>query len=247
MPTASGSGYVDWHLYAQDVRHAGVTAARDCLGPGRSMERVERLVRAVHRALDMAIESKVVHMPKDTTIGCRPGCSYCCNVCRVAVSPPEALVIADRLAGSSDERDRRRTERISQIAPEARDLDLPGWSRRKIPCPLLEADLCSLYSLRPVNCRGCASADVEKCAARAEDPTLTAPQIVPHLLGGRSMLSGLDEGLKTVGLHGEPVELITAVALALADKTAAPRWLRGEDVFGRLVALLMPAEGVTHH
>jgi Fe-S-cluster containining protein len=247
MPTASGSDHVDWRLYVRDVRQAGVTAARDCLGPGKSMERVERMVRAVHRALDKAIDSTVVRMPKDTTVECRPGCSYCCSTLRVAVSPPEALVIADRLAGSTDECDRRRVERITVDAPQAGEVDLLGWSRRKIPCPLLEGDLCSLYSIRPVNCRGCASADVEKCAARAQDPTQLAPQIVPHLFGGRSMLAGLDEGLRSVGLHGAPVEMISAVGLALADQAAAPRWLKGEDVFGHLAALLSPAEGETQH
>ena len=245
MPTVSDSGFVDWRLYVRDVRQVGATAARDCLGPGKSMERVERMVRAVHRALDKAIDSTIVRMPKDTTIECRPGCSYCCKTLRVAVSPPEALVIAGRLAGSTEEPDRRRVERITQTAPQTGEVDLLGWSRRKIPCPLLEADLCSLYSIRPVNCRGCASADVEKCAARAEDPTQLVPQIVPHLFGGRSMLAGLDEGLKSVGLHGAPVEMISAVDLALTDRTAAARWLKGEDVFGHLAALLSPGDRLT--
>jgi Fe-S-cluster containining protein len=243
MPTVSGSGYVDWRLYAGDVRRVGAAAAGDCLGPGKSMERVERMVRAVHRALDKAIASTIVSMPKDTTIECGPGCSHCCLTLRVAVSPPEALVIADRLAGSTEERDRERVERIAQSAQQAGEVDLPGWSLRKIPCPLLESGLCSLYSIRPISCRGCASADVEKCVARSKDPSQLVPQIVPHLLGGRSMLAGLDEGLGRVGLHGAPVELISAVDLALSDQSAAARWLRGEDVFGHLAALLAPVEG----
>ncbi len=241
MPTVSGSGYVDWRLYVQEVRRAGVMAARDCLGPGKSMERVERMVRGVHKSLDKTIASTIVSMPKGTAIDCRPGCSYCCSTLRVAVSPPEALVIADRLAGSTEERDRRCAERISQTAPQVGGVDLLAWSRSKTPCPLLEAGLCSLYSIRPINCRGCASASVDKCVARAEDPSQLVPQIVPHLLGGRSMLAGLDEGLKSVGLHGAPAEMISAVDLALTDKTAAPRWLKGEDVFGHLAALLGPA------
>jgi hypothetical protein len=43
------------------------------------------------------------------------------------------------------------------------------------------------------------------------------------------------------------VELISAVDLALTDRTAGARWLKGEDVFGHLVALLSPGEGVTQH
>lgn len=221
----------------RDVRNYGATAAPDCLGADKSMERVERLVRRVHRALDSAIATAILLSPEGTKSDCRPGCSYCCSL-RVAVSPPEALVIADRLTSSGDERDRRRIERLTQVAQEVKAFDLVGWGQRSMACPLLEANLCSLYSIRPISCRGCATTDAEKCASFAGDPTELLPHLAPHLLGGRAMIAGLEEGLEDVGLCGGPIEMISAVSLAVTDETAGTRWLKGEDVFGHLRGLL---------
>jgi Fe-S-cluster containining protein len=237
MATSSAAGRDEWDPYVRDVRNYGAAAARDCLGAGKSMERVQRLVRRVHRALDSAIATAILLSPVGTKSDCRPGCSYCCSL-RVAVSPPEALVIADRLISSGDERDQKRIERLIQVAREVGSFDLAGWGRRNIACPLLEANLCSLYSIRPISCRGCATTDVQKCAGFAGDPTELVPHLAPHLLGGRSMIAGLEEGLRDVSLYGGPIEMISAVSLALTDETAGPRWLKGEDVFGHLAELL---------
>jgi hypothetical protein len=156
----------------------------------------------------------------------------------VGVSAPEALVIADRLISSGDAQDRMRIERLTQVAQVVEGFDLPEWGRRKTACPLLEAELCSLYSIRPISCRGLATTDVEKCVAFTGDPTELVPHLLPHLLGGRAIIAGLEEGLRDVGLHGGPIEMISAVNLALTDETAGPRWLKGEDVFGHLKELL---------
>jgi Fe-S-cluster containining protein len=238
MATASAAGQDEWDPYSRDVRNRGATAARECLGAGKSMERVQRLVRSVHRALDGAAAAAMRLSPEDVTVDCRPGCSRCCRSLRVGVSPPEALVLADRLTSSHDELDRKRIERFTRVAQEVKGFDLAEWSRRRTACPLLEADLCSLYSIRPLSCRGLATTDAEKCAGFAGDATGLVSHLLPHLLGGRAMLAGLEEGLRAVGLHGGPVELISAVSLALTDETAGPRWLRGEDVFGHLTGLL---------
>jgi Fe-S-cluster containining protein len=238
MATSSPTGQDDWDPYVRYVRNSGATAARDCLAAGQSMERVERLVRRVHRALDAAIAAAMRLSPQDIKSECRPGCSRCCCSLRVGVSPPEALVLADRLIGSPDERDRKRIERLTQVAREVKCFDLAGWSRRKTACPLLEANLCSLYSIRPLSCRGLATTDAKKCAGFTGDSTELVSHLLPHLLGGRAMLAGLEEGLRDVGLCGGPVEMISAVSLALTDETAGARWLKGENVFGHLTELL---------
>jgi uncharacterized protein len=237
MATSPAAGLDEWDPYVRDVRNYGATAARDCLAAGKSTERVRRLVRRVHRALDAAIATAMCLSPEDVKSDCRPGCPYCC-LFRVGVSPPEALAMADRLTSSQDERDRKRIERLTQVAQEVKGFDLAGWGRRNIACPLLEANLCSLYSIRPISCRGCATTDAEKCAGFAGDPTELVPHLAPHLLGGQAMLAGLEEGLRDVGLYGGPIEMISAVTLALTDETAGPRWLKGEDVFGHLTELL---------
>ena len=238
MATASAPGQDDWDPYVRNVQNYGTTAARECLMAGKSLERVQRLVRRVHRSLDGAIAAAMRLSPEDVTVDCRPGCSRCCCSLRVGVSPPEALVLADRLTSSQDERDQKRIERFTHVAQEVKCFDLAGWSRRKTACPLLEANLCSLYSMRPLSCRGLATTDAKKCAGFTGDSTELVSHLLPHLLGGQAMLAGLQEGLRDVGLCGGPIEMISAVSLALTDETAGPRWLKGEDVFGHLTELL---------
>ena len=215
MATSSAAEHDDWDPYVRDVRNYGATAARECLGAGKSLERVERLVRRVHRALDGAIAAAMRLSPEGTESECRPGCSRCCCSLRVGVSPPEALVLADRLSGSHDERDRKRIERLTQVAQEVKGFDLAGWSRRKTACPLLEANLCSLYSIRPISCRGLATTEAKKCAGFAGDSTELVSHLPPHLLGGRAMLAGLEEGLRGVGLCGGPIEMISGGQLGV--------------------------------
>jgi Fe-S-cluster containining protein len=238
VATASAAGQDEWGPYVRSVRNYGATAARECLGAGKSMERVQRVVRRVHRALDDAIAAAMRLSPEGTESECRPGCSRCCRSLRVGVSPPEVLVLADRLTNSHDERDQHRIERFVHVAQEVTGFDLVGWSQRETACPLLEANLCSFYSIRPLSCRGLATTDADKCAGFAGDPTELVSHLLPHLLGGRSMLAGLEEGLSDVGLHGRPVELVSAVCLEVTDETASLRWLKGEDVFGHLTELL---------
>ena len=193
MATASALEQDDWDPYVRDVRNYGATAARECLGAGKSMERVQRLIRRVHRDLEGAIVAAMRLCPQAIKSDCRPGCSRCCSL-RVGVSAPEALVIADRLISSGDAQDRMRIERLTQVAQVVEGFDLPEWGRRKTACPLLEAELCSLYSIRPISCRGLATTDVEKCVAFTGDPTELVPHLLPHLLGGRAIIAGLEEG-----------------------------------------------------
>lgn len=227
----------EWGSYARSVRDSGSTAARDLLGPGKSPKRVDSLVRRVHRELDSAIDDACLRLPEGTRIDCRPGCSYCCAL-RVAVSPPEVFTIRRRLAETTDSAGNALAKNIMMLAPVATRVDVGEWCSRNEPCPLLNNSLCSIYSTRPISCRGCATSDVTKCADVTGDPTNLVPHLMPHTLGMIFMLEGLKTGLGEVGLHGASIELISALALAITDTSTERRWLRGDDVFGDLEKLL---------
>lgn len=91
---------------------------------------------------------------------CRPGCAHCCRL-DVSVTLVEAMAIASHLGQTAG-------------LKQAPDLG----AGRHTPCPLLGADQrCSVYGVRPFNCRTFHAAD---------SPDLCWPPNQPHLIFGAS-------------------------------------------------------------
>jgi len=129
--------------------------------------------QAVSVALDQA-------KAQGKSVRCTEGCSACCRHL-IAVSPIEAVDIADHVGGLSAERQRHIRERFTETH---RKLEAAGMLRRneprgqralvaarqdshwatvhelsrfyfeqQIPCPFLEDNRCSVYEHRPMVCR----------------------------------------------------------------------------------------------
>jgi Fe-S-cluster containining protein len=119
---------------------------------------------------------------------CRPGCDHCCYQ-HVALTPIEAIILADRLQSSlpSPERDELRArldldlEAIRRIEAEASTADAAriALARLRRPCPLLDLDSgrCRAYEARPINCRRENSVDPEVCRRYRHDPEETASSL----------------------------------------------------------------------
>jgi hypothetical protein len=100
-------------------------------------------------------------------------------------------------------------------------------------CPLLEDNACSVWTVRPIVCRGVNSTDVEACIRKREDPINDPPipQIVGQFYAAMYSRTGMRYGLKKHGLDSELVELIPALMIALQDPSAGDRYLSGEPIF----------------
>ncbi len=96
-------------------------------------------------------------------IACAPGCGHCCVV-NVALSIPEALVIARYLQRLSPPLLRRQRDKLDQLWQVIRGLDDEERLACKRPCAFLGADLCcSIYPVRPLLCRSVTSTAVQHC------------------------------------------------------------------------------------
>ena len=161
-------------------------------------------------------------------VACAKGCSHCCHAW-VSATAPEVLYLAKRIrkAGSA-----AAVERVRAAYLATRDYDFGVRHLHPHPCPMLEADLCSVYDWRPAACRFASSADANACF-RALRQLLGATIPVPM----RHMKArGVYEIAMVIALHQAELphryyELNDALTRALSHDDAEAAWLGGEDVF----------------
>ena len=97
--------------------------------------------------------------------------------------------------------------------------------------------------MRPLQCRGGFSEDAEYChnlldhreetqAAVSKGEIEGKYLLVPKMLYDSAQV-GMAGALGKNGLNSEPLDLTTAMAIALGDKNIVEKWLRGWPVFER--------------
>ena len=98
---------------------------------------------------------------------CSPRCTTCCTThvtvttleafnIRQSLFPGERQRLGERLAGLAELRrfrPRLTTNALASLCAEEKDPPAEDEDPSPAPCPLLADDLCSIYALRPFNCR----------------------------------------------------------------------------------------------
>ena len=171
-------------------------------------------------------------------LACRQGCAHCC-VQSVLIYAPEAFAIAAQISERPEIKAAMRSAggKLSKAASGTDTL-------RRISCPLLSNNSCSIYEIRPLNCRAFVAVDLRECistfvmmgkfAIRMPAP-ITDMRTFWHML----MMAALQLAVKNVAVY----EMNAAVSRILETPDAEARWLAGEDVFeGLAEELPMPPE-----
>ena len=223
-------------MAAMSVDGQAIVSAERCsvlaiLQSGRTADAASRIARDARSHADWLIEGAKRLIPPGP-IACREGCAFCCYL-QVITTIPEVFEIAEVV------RDWAPAELASLFARievhRARISVLSGDARRlvRIACPLLVDDRCSVYSIRPMSCRGWNSLDVQGCEAHYVDPTqLTrVPIYGPQHQISAYIQEGMTAGLMAAGLPYHRVELVAALRIALETPDALARWLEGEAIF----------------
>jgi Fe-S-cluster containining protein len=220
---------------------AEAAAAAETLSKGRTEAEVHELAANALGFAQKEIERMVEHTPPESRPACSAGCAFCCAI-PVAVSPPEALYIAEYL---------RQTLSAEQVEIRARLRtrveERQGWTveerlARKRFCIFLREDWhCGIYPIRPLACRGYNSLSRSACEEAFTDQ---GDRVRAHA-GVRELAAGVIYGLvlagKELGLEWGRHEIEAAVLRALETSDAAERWARGERVFAGCDQIPMPA------
>ncbi len=230
------------------ARYAPAVAetARQILDEGLTLAKVEELAMVAEQYADRELEAWRA-LPTSPKVACRVGCSSCCHA-PVGIAIPEAILIAETLRAESTDDELAALIDKTRRAESAR-LGLVGRERDRLrhPCPLLdEADgACSIYEIRPLNCRGWNSLDASRCESYFDDPTRTSTIPIDGIRRtiSQAIAAGLSDGLESRALEHATVNLSTALRIILEDPTAADRWLAGEPSFRDAEVAGDPHEG----
>ncbi len=163
---------------------------------------------------------------------CRAGCSWCCYI-PVAVTPPEALVVAQYLREHTTTAELTAMQsRLAANAVRIARLSSADHADARIPCALLRDGRCSVYEARPIRCRRWHSVDSAACEVGFYNAQAAVVPVDPYAFdAGGSVQTGLGAGAVQAGLDGAQYELHSAVSQALEITDAADRWVGGEPVF----------------
>ncbi len=192
---------------------------------------IKMALRAFKRA-EKAVAEVLKRVPPPVPIKCKAGCPWCCYI-RLTASGPEVLAVLDTIrktfsAGEVEALKRK----VANVDGYTRGLDGEARARLRLPCPLLKDGSCSVHPVRPLSCRAVASVDVSACMrayeTRMQEPV---PQHEWQRQAANGVGYGLYAGLTDAGFPLEDVEMTAALALGLADRDIAKRWLKGEPVF----------------
>lgn len=163
-----------------------------------SPQTMSSAVHSVHQKINIYFEQNIEKY--NIKLACKEGCTYCCKHFHIEAFLPEIFRIKNYLETKLS------TEALSNIksavaatAEHAKSLSSQEYSNTRIICPLLIANTCSIYSVRPGMCRKYHSLDVESCIKSYEEPDnpLHGALSVRGLsLGVMSFLKSLHHSLK---------------------------------------------------
>lgn len=168
----------------------------------------------------------------DGGTACSRGCSYCCHM-RVVVTAPEVLRIAAFVEETFSAEERAAlARRVAATDEQARGMSDEEWGRARLPCPLLVAGECSVYTTRPLDCRAYNSRSVAACRDAFESyAEWDVPVDTEHQSSYKSLQAGLLQALAAGGRPASLLELTAALRILLEDPYAVTRWCAGENVF----------------
>jgi len=163
---------------------------------------------------------------------CTKGCSYCCHM-RAVVTAPEVLRIAAFIERTFSVEERKAlARRVAAIDQRSHGMSDEAWGEARLPCPLLVANECSVYSVRPLDCRAYNSRSVAACRNAFESyAEWDVPVDVEHQSSYKSVQAGLLQALAGSGRPASLLELTAALRVILDDPDAIFRWCAGENVF----------------
>lgn len=167
------------------------------------------------------------HAKRPSRIACAKGCSHCCYL-HTDITAGEAFVLADAASKMSDEQFHDVVTRILENVSGQRTTSYRDRFFAPNACAFLDLDTneCTVYDVRPTNCRKWHSTDVSRCAETTyrEDPfpldhaAMTAATVVRQAYG------------EAMGEDAPKGELHHGVLLALQPDAEA-RFAKGEAIF----------------
>jgi predicted O-linked N-acetylglucosamine transferase (SPINDLY family)/Fe-S-cluster containining protein len=201
-------------------------------------ERSAAKLRGIMRKADLIADTEITKAHEAVSdsaarglgknLDCTAGCSSCCYR-SVKGSAPEAIAIWAYIEEVFTKEERQElVDRLHLYTESVK----PGPASRAA-CPLLKNELCSIYPVRPLECRGRNSFEVAACIEDKEHPEKQVR--IPSIMAQDAIASFVSAGIR-LGLHfqfTDPrlVDIGTALALMAGGSAGADTFLMGGKAF----------------
>jgi len=171
----------------------------------------------------------------DQQLACQAGCTFCCHQ-YVGISMAELAIVAKYVETNFDKSGQQQLrDRLSETIEATAGMNQFERAASRIDCPLLNetSRQCTIYAARPLTCRGMHSLDRDACEKDDATPGKNhpIPQFEDHKNITRSIAIGLHLGIAENNLEIKELELGRTLLIALTEKDAIERWIKGEAVF----------------
>lgn len=186
----------------------------------------------ITKLLDIKNQELLSTSPPEAPLVCRSGCSYCCAF-RVLVTPLEVLQIVSYIKSNYPQSEiNELTKRVEDADEITHGLSEEEYGCAHVYCPLLVNHQCSVYKVRPLECRGYSSMNVSACRKSLNSyRNWDVPIYKEQYLLFKSAHSGILESLLIKQNKLQLLELTSALKTALTTDNVIERWLSGEQIF----------------
>jgi len=190
----------------------------------------EREINSIHAKIASLGEAGAHLLP-----ACKKGCWYCCTHI-VTATVPEIVHVANYVRANWTTEQiadlRARIAKHKQATQPVRD-GAADAAKPRHSCPLLQDGSCSVWTERPLVCRGWNSVNVEECIKKYESPEAgIRERALAHQVAVTDFTrQGFEEGLQASKLNGKICDLAYGLEIALDHPDAMDRYLAGDDLF----------------
>ncbi len=200
------------------------------------MTSTDELTALSEQAIDAfngLLERAHAEQPPERTLACRDGCSHCCYQPEITVTAIEIFRVAGFILSQFSQKEVEILTKalVKNTASSSPSADPASWTLAA--CPLLQDGVCSVYTVRPLVCRGANSYDVSDCE-RARQQNRQQPTIhiySPQEQAADLTIGALQQGIVSAGREAALLDLGPALAIALGNADAKQLWQNGELVF----------------
>ncbi len=161
------------------------------------------------------------HPDRLSLLACRAGCGDCC-ILKVSVLLPEALAIIEYLEAQPGSVRTSLEKKLDQVWTRISGAEGDEWGGMRQSCVFLDTtENCTIYSVRPLLCRGVTSTDADNCKQALNAECDDDKSAVEMNLFQRELFQtayvGLSVGLEKMGVDNRGFELTGIVRALLRD------------------------------
>lgn len=216
----------------QQLAEAARRSAVLALEAGVTQQSAGGIVEKLRALAEDALREQKRRSPPHAPMACRAGCDHCCHMRALATAPEVVAIVGYIRTHFSAREIDDLIARVVQTDEATHGMTDEERGQDGRACPLLVGGHCSVYAVRPLECQGYNSTNVEACReARDDYLEWDVPMYFPQFSIFKQVQAGLLQGLIGIDRAGRILDLTTALRIALGTPGAIESWTNGEDVF----------------